>query len=62
MEAATKTKAERCDACGAEAWYFAEVKGTMLAYCGHHGTEYEVKLMPIATKIRDLRYLIGVVD
>jgi hypothetical protein len=44
--------------CNARSFYFATVNGTELSYCGHHGTEYEVNLLPVASKIRDLRYMI----
>lgn len=47
-----------CDACGSRAFYFATVSGTVLAYCGHHATKYEVKLLAKSTKIVDLRYMI----
>ncbi|WOF24513.1 hypothetical protein N8K70_07570 [Microbacterium betulae] len=40
--------ADRCDTCGAQAYIAAEVKGSQLLYCAHHGRKYEEKLRAIA--------------
>jgi hypothetical protein len=47
-----------CDSCRAQAYYFATINETVLSYCAHHGTKYEVGLLAKATKIVDLRYLV----
>lgn len=44
---------DRCDACGAAAYIAAEVQGTELLYCAHHGRKYEVKLRAVATTWHD---------
>lgn len=49
-----------CDSCGLRSWYFVTINGTELSFCGHHATEYEVKLLEKADKPpRDLRYKIA---
>lgn len=48
----------RYESCGMRSYYFALVNGVQLSYCGHHGDKYEVGLLPIATKIIDLRHTI----
>jgi hypothetical protein len=56
-----------CDSCGTDdkgnyvtrAYYFAVVNGSTLSYCVHHANEYEVKLLSVATKVYDLRYLMA---
>lgn len=47
------TAADRCDACGAAAYIAAEVKGTELLYCAHHGRKFEEKLRAVATTWHD---------
>lgn len=51
-------RTERCDECGAQAYYHFEAYGTWLKFCGHHGTKHETKLLPVSTNYKDLRYLI----
>lgn len=51
-----------CDgekACRARAYYFATVNDTVLSYCAHHGTKYEVGLLAKSTKVVDLRYMVS---
>ena len=33
--------ADRCDSCGAQAYIAAEVNGSELLFCAHHGRKYE---------------------
>lgn len=45
--------ADRCDACGAQAYIAAEVNGSELLFCAHHGRKYEEKLRAVATSWHD---------
>ena len=45
--------ADRCDSCGAQAYIAAEVNGSELLFCAHHGRKYEEKLRTIATSWHD---------
>lgn len=47
------TAADRCDACGAQAYIAAEVNGSELLFCAHHGRKYEEKLRSVATSWHD---------
>ncbi|GLJ60373.1 MULTISPECIES: DUF7455 domain-containing protein [Microbacterium] len=47
------TAADRCDSCGAQAYIAAEVNGSQLLYCAHHGRKYEEKLRAVATSWLD---------
>ena len=42
-----------CDSCGAQAYIAAEVNGSELLFCAHHGRKYEEKLRSIATSWHD---------
>ncbi|WP_441338267.1 DUF7455 domain-containing protein, partial [Microbacterium sp. zg.Y909] len=42
------TAADRCDSCGAQAYIAAEVNGSELLFCAHHGRKYEEKLRAVA--------------
>jgi hypothetical protein len=44
---------DRCDSCGAQAYIAAEVNGSELLFCAHHGRKYEAKLRQIATSWHD---------
>ena len=44
---------DRCDSCGAQAYIAAEVNGSELLFCAHHGRKYEEKLRSIATSWHD---------
>ena len=44
---------DRCDSCGAQAYIAAEVNGSELLFCAHHGRKYEEKLRAIATSWHD---------
>lgn len=52
---AALTNQDRCDACGAQAYVAATVKGSELLYCGHHATKFEAKLKPLASIWHDER-------
>lgn len=47
------TAADRCDACGAQAYIAAVVNGSELLFCAHHGRKYEAKLRAVATAWHD---------
>jgi hypothetical protein len=47
------TAVDRCDSCGAQAYIAAEVNGSELLFCAHHGRKYEEKLRSIATSWHD---------
>lgn len=47
-----------CDGCGAPAWYYIDVSGTTLAFCGHHANEWEVGLLEKGANVRDYRHLL----
>lgn len=51
----------RCDGkeCGAQAYVFADISGSELAFCGHHGTKYWARLNEAADVVYDFRYLIA---
>ena len=51
-------RADRCDECGAQAYYLVEVNGSILMFCGHHATKYETKFMAKGYEFRDFRYLL----
>ena len=47
------TAMDRCDSCGAQAYIAAEVNGSELLFCAHHGREHSEKLRDIAITIHD---------
>lgn len=47
------TATDRCDSCGAQAYIAAEVNGSELLFCGHHGRKYEERLRAVATSWHD---------
>jgi hypothetical protein len=47
------TAVDRCDSCGAQAYIAAEVNGSELLFCAHHGRKYEEKLRAVATTWHD---------
>ena len=51
----TMTAADRCDACGAQAYASATFKRSELLFCGHHFTRHEDKMVAIAASVRDER-------
>ncbi|MFE1645108.1 hypothetical protein ACFM35_05985 [Microbacterium sp. P01] len=44
---------DRCDSCGAQAYIAAEVNGSELLFCAHHGRKYEEKLRGMASTWHD---------
>jgi hypothetical protein len=47
------TAMDRCDSCGAQAYIAADVNGSELLFCAHHGRKYEEKLRAVATTWHD---------
>ena len=47
------TAMDRCDSCGAQAYIAAEVNGSELLFCAHHGRKFEPELKKIAVEIQD---------
>ena len=48
-----------CQRCGHRSYYFAEVNGTMLSYCGHHANVYEIGLLAASQgRVWDRRHTI----
>ena len=41
------TAMDRCDSCGAQAYIAAEINGSELLFCAHHGRKYEDKLREV---------------
>ncbi|MBV0895001.1 hypothetical protein [Microbacterium sp. NC79] len=56
------TAADRCDSCGAQAYIAAEVNGSELLFCAHHGRKYEEKLRAVATTWHDETARLAEVD
>ena len=47
------TAADRCDACGAQAYVRVTVNGSELLFCAHHAKKHHEKLSSIATNWHD---------
>lgn len=47
------TAMDRCDRCGAQAFYRAVLINGELLFCAHHGREYGDKLAAAAVRIED---------
>jgi hypothetical protein len=47
------TANDRCDACGAQAYYAVELKSGELFFCRHHFAKHEDTLISIAVDIYD---------
>jgi len=57
----TSQRFHACQAkdCGVWSYYFAEVNGAVLSYCGHHATKYEVGLLAASQgNVKDFRHAI----
>ncbi|MFM7029707.1 MAG: hypothetical protein ACKOWK_01400 [Micrococcales bacterium] len=52
-ETISLTAADRCDACGAQAYVRATLSTGELLFCLHHANENKEKLQPIALKWHD---------
>jgi hypothetical protein len=53
VEAASLTAADRCDACGAQAYIRVTLPTGELLFCAHHGKENKAKLETIAITWHD---------
>lgn len=49
----TLTAADRCDACGAQAYVRVDLESGQLMFCAHHGRKYSAKLNEVAVSIVD---------
>lgn len=47
------TVADRCDRCGAQAFFRAVLISGELLFCAHHGREYGAKLAETAVRVED---------
>ena len=47
------TTADRCDRCGAQAFYRAILANGELLFCAHHGREYSARLAEVALEVQD---------
>ena len=47
------TAMDRCDRCGAQAFYRAVLTTGELLFCAHHGREYGDKLAAAAVRVED---------
>lgn len=47
------TGADRCDACGAQAYVRVHLQAGELLFCAHHGRKYAEPLAGVATHIQD---------
>ncbi|MDY7527712.1 MULTISPECIES: hypothetical protein [Cryobacterium] len=47
------TAADRCDACGAQAYIRVSVNNSELMFCAHHGRKHQEKLSAIADSWHD---------
>ncbi len=45
--------ADRCDRCGAQAFYRAVLASGELLFCAHHGREYSARLAEVALEVQD---------
>ncbi len=51
--AADLTAADRCDRCGAQAFYRAVLTSGELLFCAHHGRAHAQRLAEVATEVHD---------
>lgn len=49
----TMSSADRCDACGAQAYVRVELVSGELLFCAHHGNKHKEKLSPLAQSWHD---------
>ncbi|QJC21684.1 DUF7455 domain-containing protein [Arcanobacterium buesumense] len=49
----TFTAADRCDACGAQAYVRVDMAAGSLMFCAHHARKYNAKLSEVALSIVD---------
>ena len=51
--AADLTSSDRCDRCGAQAFFRAVLTAGELLFCAHHGRAYAVRLGEVALEVQD---------
>ena len=59
LAAADLSHADRCDRCGAQAFYRAVLANGELLFCAHHGREYGERLREVALELQDGTALIN---
>lgn len=47
------TSADRCDRCGAQAFYRAVLSAGDLLFCAHHGRKHAERLAEVAVEVQD---------
>ncbi len=47
------TTADRCDACGAQAYVRVVLAAGVLFFCAHHGREHAERLAQVAVSVQD---------
>lgn len=47
------TTADRCDRCGAQAFYRAVLSSGDLLFCAHHGRKHADRLAEVAVEVQD---------
>jgi hypothetical protein len=47
------TMSDRCDRCGAQAFYRAVLSAGELLFCAHHGRAYAARLAEVAVAVQD---------
>ena len=53
LAAADLTSSDRCDRCGAQAFYRAVLVTGELLFCAHHGREHAQRLGEVALEVQD---------
>ena len=51
--AADLTSSDRCDRCGAQAFYRAVLVAGELLFCAHHGRKHATRLAEVAVEVQD---------
>ncbi len=53
LAAADLTSSDRCDRCGAQAFYRAVLAAGELLFCAHHGRKHAERLGEVAVEVQD---------
>ena len=53
LASAGLTTADRCDRCGAQAFYRAVLSSGDLLFCAHHGRKHAERLAEVAVEVQD---------
>lgn len=53
LASAPLTSADRCDRCGAQAFYRAVLSSGDLLFCAHHGRKHADRLAELAVEVQD---------